>query len=167
MKCKINIILIVLFQSIMNTYNGKLLGYELWILRRNEVWKYDVIPCIWLHVICRMQNVTYQCNGYKLLPYGCYTELHFSDIVHNTSSSICCTVVVYPISMDKGKKRYLWKRWRVPQISLLVLRDLRFFFELSTSQWRCREDKSVTAPHGFMSNQSGVTDIPTPTPNYT
>ena len=31
---------IVLFQSIMNTYNGKLFGYELWILRRNEVWKY-------------------------------------------------------------------------------------------------------------------------------
>ena len=27
----------------------------------------EVIPCIWLHVICRMQNVAYQCNGYKLL----------------------------------------------------------------------------------------------------
>ena len=26
----------------------------------------EVIPCIWLHIICRMQNVAYQCNGYKL-----------------------------------------------------------------------------------------------------
>ena len=69
----------------MNTYNSKMFGYELWILRRNEVWKYvrpshtyDYMP----HVECRMLPI-------NVMATSCYTELHFSDTVHNTISSIC------------------------------------------------------------------------------
>ena len=35
----------------------------------------------------------------NVMAASCTIQIHLSGIVYNTTSSICCTVVVYPISM--------------------------------------------------------------------
>ena len=68
----------------MNTYNGKLFGYELWILRRKEIWKY-VRPS---HTYDYISYVEIRMLPINVMAASCYTELHLPGIVYNTSSSI-------------------------------------------------------------------------------
>ena len=75
----------------------------------------EVIPCIWLHVICRMQNVAYQCNGYKLL--------HRASLFrHSTQHKLINLSVVRQQCI-----RYLWSTYLVSFASYL------FFSFLSLS----------------------------------
>ena len=76
----------------MNTQNGKLFGYELWILRRNEVWKYvrkTHKNGYMSYVECRMLPI----NAMVLV---CISQLHFTQATHQ--SRLVCKQK-YPISM--------------------------------------------------------------------
>ena len=101
----------------------------------------EVIPCIWLHVICRMQNVAYQCNGYKLL--------HRASLFRHSSQHklinlvVSSTVAVYSISMIL-KHEPLW-------LMLLISRGYFFLIKRLFTQnnvvWRHITSSWFTESH--------------------